>query len=270
MLVRVEPRLLSVDVAGLRIAYRREGHGEPLLLIHGGFSDSREWRHQLNGLSNDFDVIAVDCAGCGGSADPPEGFTLRDYADTLAGFLAALGVDHPHVGGLSFGSMYALVFYRHHPRVPRSLILAGAYAGWAGSLTQAEVARRKQWVLDIIDRPVDECGPDFLTTVYRDPMPPGVVEEAMEILRDLRPDGFRPVTEAFFDADLRDVLPQITVPTLLLSGERDERSPLHVANDLHAQIGGSRLVVVPGTGHGINVEAPEEFNAAVREFLSGL
>ena len=92
----------------------------------------------------------------------------------------------------------------------------------------------------------------------------------MEILRDLRPDGFGPVTEAFFDADLRDVLPQITVPTLLLSGERDERSPLYVAKDMQAQIGGSRLVVVPGVGHGINAEAPEEFNAAVREFLFGL
>ena len=62
----------SVDVDGLRIGYRRQGRGDPLLLIHGGFSDSREWRHQLDGLSDDFDVIAVDCPGCGGSADPPE------------------------------------------------------------------------------------------------------------------------------------------------------------------------------------------------------
>ncbi len=91
----------------------------------------------------------------------------------------------------------------------------------------------------------------------------------MTILRDLRPGGFGPVTKAFFAADLREGLPQIGVPTLLLYGERDERSPLPVAQDLHAMIRGSQLIVVPGVGHGINVEAPEEFNAAVREFLSG-
>ena len=222
----------------------------------------------MEGLSDDFDVIAVDCLGCGQSDDPPRGFALRDYADCLAGFLTALGMDRAHVGGLSFGSMYALVLYRFQPQRPRSLILAGAYAGWAGSLPPAEVALRVQWVNDILDRPVDEWGPDFLATVYGDDVPPGVLEEAMEILRDLRPDGFRPVTEAFFDADLRDVLPQITVPTLLLYGERDERSPRNVAEDLHRQIRGSQLVVVPGVGHGINAEAPEEFNAAVREFIS--
>jgi len=259
--------LQSVDVAGLRIAYRRAGQGEPLLLLHGGFSDSREWRRQLDGLDDTFDVIAVDCLGCGGSTDPPAGFTLEHYADSLAGFLAALDVHSAHVGGLSFGSMFAFVLYQHHPEIPRSLILAGAYAGWAGSLSEAEVSRRRQWVSDILDRPVAEWGPDFLATVYRHPIPPTVLAEAMEILRDLRPDGFARVTDAFFYADLRHVLPRITVPSLLLYGERDERSPLSVARELHKQIRGSQLVVIPGAGHGLNAEAPEEFNAAVREFL---
>lgn len=212
----------------------------------------------------------VDCLGCGQSDDPPEGFTLQDYAGNLAGFLAALDVDRAHVGGLSFGSMYALVLYRHHPLIPRSLILAGGYAGWAGSLPPAEVARRMQWVNDVLDRPVAEWGPDFLATVYRDQTPPAVLEEAMDILRDVRPSGFRPVTKTFFEADLRDVLPQIEVPTILIHGEGDARSPSHVAEDLHARIPGSRLVLVPDAGHGVNAEAPVEFNAAVREFLSGL
>lgn len=90
----------------------------------------------------------------------------------------------------------------------------------------------------------------------------------MDILRDVRPRGFRTATAAFFDADLRDVLPLIRVPTLLLYGGRDERSPMDVAKDLHAQIRGSQLVVLPEVGHGINSEAPERFNAAAREFLS--
>src|SRR3712207_7412875 len=117
----------TVDVAGLRIGYRRAGRGKPLLLLHGGFSDSREWRPQLEGLSDELDVTAMDCLGCGASADAPPGFQIRDYADVAAGFLRALGLESAHVGGISFGSLYALVLYRHHPETVRSLILAGAY-----------------------------------------------------------------------------------------------------------------------------------------------
>jgi pimeloyl-ACP methyl ester carboxylesterase len=67
--------------------------------------------------------------------------------------------------------------------------------------------------------------------------------------------------------DVRDVLPNIDVPTLLLYGERDVRAPLTVAEALHAAIPSSSLVVLPNVGHVCNVEAPDEFNAAVRDFL---
>ena len=75
---------------------------------------------------------------------------------------------------------------------------------------------------------------------------------------------------AMAEADLRDVLPRIDVPTLLLYGELDVRSPLHVAEALHASIPGSQLVVLAGVGHAANAEKPEEFNAAVRTFLEAL
>src|SRR3712207_2083319 len=93
----------TVEVGGLRIGYRSTGRGKPLLLLHGGFSDSREWRPQLDDLSDELDVIAMDCLGCGASADPPPGFQLADYADVAAGFLAALRLTSAHVGGISFG-----------------------------------------------------------------------------------------------------------------------------------------------------------------------
>jgi pimeloyl-ACP methyl ester carboxylesterase len=65
---------------------------------------------------------------------------LDDYADCLAGFIQLLDPGRPHVGGLSRGGGLALELYRRHPQVPRSLVLASAYAGWAGSLPP-EVAR---------------------------------------------------------------------------------------------------------------------------------
>ena len=129
----------QIEVEGLRIAFRRRGEGPPLVLLHGGLSDGREWRRQLDRLSDEFTVVAWDAPGCGQSSDPPETFRMPEYADCLAVFIKALGLDRPHVLGLSFGGALALELYRRHPAVPRTLVLVSAYAGWAGSLP-AEVS----------------------------------------------------------------------------------------------------------------------------------
>ncbi|NLJ48676.1 MAG: alpha/beta fold hydrolase, partial [Candidatus Atribacteria bacterium] len=69
------------------------------------------------------------------------------------------------------------------------------------------------------------------------------------------------------EADLRDALPRIQIPTLLLYGELDQRSPLQVANDLLKLIPHAKLAIIPQAGHLANVEAPKEFNCHVRRFL---
>jgi alpha/beta hydrolase fold len=73
-----------IDVAGLTIAFERAGQGTPVVLLHGGLSDSSEWRRQIDALRDDFTVVAWDAPGCGRSSDPPEAFRLPDYADCLA------------------------------------------------------------------------------------------------------------------------------------------------------------------------------------------
>src|SRR2546425_6059136 len=132
----------KVEIGGLRSAYNRAGMGPPLVLLHGFVGDSRDWRRQLEGLSDEFTVVAWDAPGCGQSSDPPETFRLPEYADCLAAFVDALGLRQSHVLGLSFGAGLALELYRRHPTVPRTLVLASAYAGWAGSLPEGEVEQR--------------------------------------------------------------------------------------------------------------------------------
>jgi pimeloyl-ACP methyl ester carboxylesterase len=88
----------------------------------------------------------TDRSRCGRSSDPPDRFSMADYADCLAGFVEALGLHRPHVAGLSFGGTLALEFYRRHPALPRTLTLASAYAGWAGSLPPDVVAERLESV----------------------------------------------------------------------------------------------------------------------------
>jgi pimeloyl-ACP methyl ester carboxylesterase len=263
----------QVQASGLLISYRQRGEGPPIVLLHGGMEDSRVWKRQFEGLSDEHTVFAWDAPGCGQSSDIPESWRLPEFADALAEWLRASKVEHPHVLGLSWGSSVALEFYRRHSSVPASLILASAYAGWAGSLPPEEVRARHAGILAAADLPREELLQGW-PGVFSAAASPAVVEEVLNIAADnsgrLHPGGYRAMTHSMAEADLRDVLPIIRVPVLLLYGELDERSPLSVAEDLYARIPAAELVVIPGVGHLANVEAPNEFNTHVRDFIRGV
>lgn len=204
----------------------------------------------LDGLSDEFTIVAWDMPGCGLSSDPPEHFRTRDYADCLASFIEALGLKQPHVLGLSFGSGLALELFRWHPTMPRTLILASAYAGWTGSLPADVVRQRKQQMLRRVELPADEFAREWIPSLLSESPPHELVEELTTILSDFHPAGQMALLRAgFAEHDVRDVLPRINVPTLLLYGDKDVRSPLQVAEEMHARIPGSKLVLLPGVGH---------------------
>ncbi len=257
----------SVEVGGRTVAYHRAGRGAPLLLLHGGWSDGREWRPQLEGLSDEFDVIAWDAPGCGGSDDPDGAMDMAGYSDAVAGLVAALDLDRPHLCGLSFGGGLALAVYGRHPGTVRSLVLASAYAGWKGSLAQAEVDARLSRLGAELGRPPATWIDGYLPGFFAGPVSAEAVDLVRSIMLEVRPAGTMAMLSAFADADLRHVLPTVAVPALLLYGTEDVRSPPAVAEALHAGIPGSHLVWLPGIGHVTNLEAPETFNAEVRRFL---
>ncbi|MGQ0668963.1 MAG: alpha/beta fold hydrolase [Actinomycetota bacterium] len=257
----------KVEVGGHRIAYQRKGKGPPIVLLHGWPLNSREWRRQIDGLSDEFTVVAWDAPGAGRSSDPPETFRLPDWADCLAAFIEALGLGRSHVAGLSWGGGLALELYRRHPTVVRTLILASAYAGWAGSLPAEVVEQRLQLMLRNSEFPPDQWAPGLIQTMLADGAAADMADELASIISELHPAATRVAMRAFAEADLRDVLPRIEVPTLLLCGEEDVRAPQQVWGPLHSGIRGSKLVLIPGVGHVIDVEAAERFNAEVRAFL---
>lgn len=240
------------------------GDGPPLVLLHGYVGDGRAtWRPQLEALSDAFTVIAWDGPGAGGSDDPPESFGMAGFADRLAEFIDEIGLERPHVAGLSFGGALAIELHRRHPHIPRTLTLASAYAGWPGSLPPDEVDRRLTQALELSDLPPERFVGAVEPTMFEGATPP----DFLASLLAFHPIGLRAMARAVAEADLRDALPGIDVPTLLLYGERDVRATREVAEAIQAGIAGSQLVFLPGAGHLCNIEAAERFNAEVRAFL---
>jgi pimeloyl-ACP methyl ester carboxylesterase len=257
-----------VEVDGLQIAYERAGSGPVLVLLHGYVGDGpTTWRPQLDELADDFTVIAWDAPGAGRSSDPPERLGLDGYADCLAGFIAALGLGTVRVAGLSFGGILALALQRRHAAISSALILASAYAGWAGSLAPSIAEERLAQALALADGTPEAFVGALLPTMFSKPMPPETVEAFSASMQAFHPRGFRAMARASAE-DARDVLPRISVPTLLLYGDRDVRAPLAVGKALEAAIPCATLRVLPDAGHVCNIEAPDEFNDAVREFLN--
>jgi pimeloyl-ACP methyl ester carboxylesterase len=257
----------SVEVDGLVVAFERRGHGPGLVLLHGWPSNRREWRRQIDALSDDFTVVAWDAPGAGGSSDPPESFRLADWANCLVGLIDALELQRPHVAGLSWGGGLALELYRSHPSVPRSLILASAYAGWSGSLPPHVVDQRLALMLKNCELPSDDWAPAWIQTLLSAHASREMAAELRVIASEIHPAGTRVAMRAFAEADLREVLPRIDVPTLLLYGDADVRAPRDVWEPLLAEIPAATLVRFPGVGHMIDIEAGDRFNEEVRSFL---
>jgi pimeloyl-ACP methyl ester carboxylesterase len=257
----------SVGVDGLLVSFERAGSGPAVVLLHGYVGDGpATWRDQLDGLAGEFTVVAWDAPGAGRSTDPPESFGMAGYADCLAGFVAALGLDRPHLVGLSFGGALALAAAARHPGVVGSVVVVSGYAGWAGSLPPDVAEQRLAQALALSQLPASDLVDTLLPTMFATAPSADAVDRFAASVEAFHPVGFRAMARASAE-DLRADLPRIDVPTLLVYGDQDVRAPMPVAEHLHAAVSGSTLTVLPGLGHVCNLEAPQRFNETLRAWL---
>jgi pimeloyl-ACP methyl ester carboxylesterase len=255
--------VLTLRVGGLDVAYVRQGTGPPLVLVHGAAEDHRSWRFQLDDLSEVATVVAWDEPGCGRSSDPPKDIGLDGLARALAALVETVGP--AHLLGFSWGGTLVLELWRQRPDLIASLVLADTYAGWRGSLPPDEVEARVAAVTGALDA---ENPDPTVPGLFAGPPRPQAVALLAEMGVDVRPATLLRALPLMANADLSGLLPTIDVPTLLLWGEHDVRSPLSVARAFEAAIPGARLQIIRGAGHAAHLEQPEAFTAAVRAWVA--
>ena len=260
--------LCKLPASGLTIGYDEAGSGLPLALLHAFPLDRTMWKPQLASLSDFARVIAPDLPGFGESPAAP--FSIEGVADTVAEFLAALNIPKAVVCGLSMGGYIALALSRRHADRLAGLVLADTRAGVDDSTTKAN---RTKSIALVTEKGTAALFATMLPKVFSDhthAARPDVVERVKVIASRQSPASVAAALAALRDRpDATDWLSKIAVPTLVLVGEFDAITPLASAT-LAAQIRGSTLVHVPGTGHLSNAENADAFNDAVRTFLKPL
>jgi pimeloyl-ACP methyl ester carboxylesterase len=114
------------EVNGARLYYEEHGEGFPLVLSHGGWTDTDHWLPNAGPLSGRWRVVLWDRRGCGRSSDPGEPHTWQLWRDDLHGLLDHLGIESAYAGGCSYGALLALELALEWPRAVRALVLESA------------------------------------------------------------------------------------------------------------------------------------------------
>ena len=261
-------------VGDIRLAYRDEGTGQPILLIHGFPFDHTMWDAQVSGLSGRRRVLAPDLRGFGRSvsgAEPTAGetVTMDRFADDLAGLLEALAIDEPvAVAGLSMGGYIALAFWRKYRDRTGALLLCDTKAK-ADPPMNAELRLKAAAAFEKegMDAAAEEM-PRKLFSPTSLETKPEAVESIRAVIRRTRPPGAAAANRGMARRrDMESELSRIEVPVLLIVGEDDSISPPDEMAAMAARIPGAQFETIPNSGHLTPLENPEAFNARVAEFL---
>jgi pimeloyl-ACP methyl ester carboxylesterase len=260
---------MKIRIRGFEIAYEDTGGAAtPLLFIHGFPLDRTLWAAQTRGLADIARIIAPDLRGFGESGMPADAVTVDTYADDLRGLLDALGVKNAVIGGLSMGGYIAFAFYRKYAHRMRALILVDTRPGAdspeakEGRDDNAALAREKG-AAAIADRMLPKMLAPKTFASY-----PDVANVVRVLMERQSVEGIVGALMAMRDRpDSTPTLTEISTPTLIVVGAEDTLTPPKEAEAMCKVIRGARLVTIPDAAHLSNVEQPEVFNHAVREFL---
>jgi pimeloyl-ACP methyl ester carboxylesterase len=276
----MEGNLDHVSIHGHDMAYRMEGNGPALLLIHGIAGSSRTWRDVIPRLRDRFTVIAPDLMGHGQSEKPVGDYSLGAFASGIRDLLEVIGIDRASVVGQSFGGGVAMQLAYQHPERCERLVLVDS-----GGL-----GREVNWMLRFLTLP----GSEYVMPVIF----PGFVRNWGDSLfrtindRGIRLGRFAEMWSAYaslaeaenrqaFARTIRSVIDPggqtvsamdrlylaSPMPTLIVWGDRDDIIPVSHARAAHEAMPGSRLVVMEGVGHFPQIEAPEQFVDALLDFI---
>jgi pimeloyl-ACP methyl ester carboxylesterase len=262
-------------VRGIEMSFDERGGdgGATVVLLHGFPFNHTMWREQVEALTSDgYRVITPDLRGHGGTGLVGEVSSMEEMARDVAALLDELNISEPVIlAGLSMGGYVTLAFRRLFPERVRALVLADTRPQAdteEGRRVREQTARRA--LSDGMEAVADAMMPKLFPVSARDEKPE-VVARVREMVLATDPRGAAAALRGMAARrDQTDLLPDIDVPTLIVVGSEDTITPPADSETMHRSIRGSRLEVIEGAGHVSNMERPDVFNRALKDFLKAV
>jgi pimeloyl-ACP methyl ester carboxylesterase len=266
-------------VNGVELWYQVSGEGEPVVQIHGAGFGHYNFAPATPELAKHFRVIDFDMRGYGRSERPVQDYDMEVWADDVAGLLDALEIQRAHVHGSSMGGMIAIVVAGKYPERTTSVVIncAAAKLGLAGRLVF------KNWI-DIARLDPDGPGSRLLAELItwqalskaflETPEGVATIDTIQQILRDSnRLEVFTAACQAMCDMDIRDWLPRISSPALVLGGDEDLMTPWDQGpggagqEAIYAGIPNADKHVIRGSNHSTIFDNTDEHVRVVIDFF---
>ncbi|MFW5958333.1 MAG: 3-oxoadipate enol-lactonase [Desulfosalsimonas sp.] len=227
------------------------------------------WDSQVDMLKERYRVLRYDVRGHGGSSAPEGAYTMEMLADDALAIMDELGIDKAHFMGISLGGMIGQTLAISNPDRVSSLILCDTACQIPEdslSLWEERISAAKQYGMEFL---ADGTLERWLSPEFHKKYPE-ITQKIRNIIVNTPVNGFTGCSRAISVFNVKDRLPRLSLPVLIVVGENDPGTPVEASRQIQKHISGSRLEVLPGAFHLSNIEAAESFNSVLMDFLGGL
>lgn len=246
----------------------REEECVSVTFLHGLGSCGEDWILQLPIVADDYVVLTVDLPGHGRSSIRSTWPRISYFADDIADLIRTLGLGTTHVVGLSLGGAVAMQLALDYPEAVRSLTLVNTFAKLRSG--SSGFFRKLVRIAFVVLGRMDQVGQWVAAGLFPKTDQELLRQAAAERIASNPRGAYLRAIWAATRFDIRDRLNEVNAPTLVVAGELDQTVSMEAKRELAGNIPGAHLVVIPDSGHATPLDAADEFNRTLLEFLSKL
>jgi len=254
----------------IRLYYESSGQGEPVLLIHGLGSSTRDWEYQVPAFTKDYRVLVPDLRGHGKSDKPPGPYSMPLFARDIAALIRSQDIPPVHVIGLSLGGFVAFQLAVDHPELVRSLVVVNSAAGmprdkFRDRLLVARSILLRRLIVRLFG--MRALGRFLGGKLFQRPDQMDLKRTFIERCAENQRNAYLASLASISGWGIEDQLGSISCRTCVISGEHDF-IPFTLKESYTAKLPNAELIVIPGSGHFTPVDDPVQFNQVVMSFLA--